>query len=579
MFLLSSTVAYGATYYVRTDGNNANAGTTNSAAGAWRTIDWAADHVGAGDTVRAQNGTYPEVVTAGAPWVARKPHHLRGRWGRHKLRLGHQRRLHSSRRVHRRRWTQSADGFYLQNADYVELWHNTIQNFENDSIRTDSGGRQFQSNNCIFIGNVIKYSGYKDFQVRGNNNVIAYNESAYPEIDFIYLFGQRNRLLNNYSHNVNADPSSHTDFIQSGSDSSLGLGHSLYEANFYADESGSDHHCTNIETNSASLGDYTIFRRNVWSSNGNAGGQCYGMSNTFDYVKIYNETVAYTSQYGTAIFGSGGGVGRAVMNNVWYSAWYAGTSIINVLDDVPDAHDYNLYFDPSRSMSYTGMITGEPHSLRNANPLMTNAAARDFTVQSGSPVRNAGGPLTTVTSGNNTGNTFTVGDASYFSDDDGTISQYGGSLVVGDTITVGTDVVTVVSISGNAVTVTPSFTWANGDPVYFGNDSTPDIGALPYKATYNLSASYAQSGSSVTVLPSDSSLVRFVVCFDDGVPTSVDNSSPYTCSAGQGSFSAKVYPLYASKTLFVNATQGGAPPPTSGQTPPAPTGLTIVPAQ
>ena len=65
VFLLSATVAHGATYYVRTDGNNANAGNSNAPAGAWRTVDFPADNVSPGDVVRVQAGTYSEIVTAG----------------------------------------------------------------------------------------------------------------------------------------------------------------------------------------------------------------------------------------------------------------------------------------------------------------------------------------------------------------------------------------------------------------------------------------------------------------------------------------------------------------------------------
>src|SRR4051794_24304534 len=63
--LLSASFASGATYYVRTDGNDANAGTLSSPGGAWRTINYAAGHVAAGDTVRVQAGTYAEVASPG----------------------------------------------------------------------------------------------------------------------------------------------------------------------------------------------------------------------------------------------------------------------------------------------------------------------------------------------------------------------------------------------------------------------------------------------------------------------------------------------------------------------------------
>jgi hypothetical protein len=115
--------------------------------------------------------------------------------------------------------------------------------------------------------------------------------------------------------------------------------------------------------------------------------------------------------------------------------------------------------------------------------------------------------------------------------------------------------VQISSIAGDAITTTTSFTWANGESVYFGADTTPDIGAYPYKAGgYTLTATYTNTAGAITVTPSDASLVRWVVCFNDGLPTVVDNSSPFTCSGITGTAAVYVYPLFASTTLRVTAT-------------------------
>jgi hypothetical protein len=97
-----------------------------------------------------------------------------------------------------------------------------------------------------------------------------------------------------------------------------------------------------------------------------------------------------------------------------------------------------------------------------------------FTLQSSSPCVDAGGPLTEC-NGGGSGVLITVDDARYFS------YGYGANGVDGDTIVIGTDTVEIVDIdySTNELTVTPSISWVNNDPVYWPYEgSAPDIGAF-----------------------------------------------------------------------------------------------------
>jgi hypothetical protein len=457
----------------------------------------------------------------------------------------------------------------------LEFWNNTIRD---TSVGIGSGSYADRHHNFLVIGNTFTAIGGGSangsaVSLRGNDNVFAYNEISRVDPDAFQVDGMHNRWLNNYIHDVLDTFDLHSDVFQSNS-SSLGLSDNVFEGNFavgsgnLANEHGAL--IQNQSTASCSTGicgtvTENLFRRNVWyNTSGGVIGVDQAIVGPITNTRQVHDTVIMpmrtsSSQAYSVIF-RGPGTTAHIHNNLGYKAWgddissgvqvfYADTGAIIT------TADYNLAYTPDNTPTYTIPWIAQAHPRSNLSPSFVDYANQNFTLRATSGAKGTGGPLTTVT-GSGTGTTFNVatGGGGFFRGPNARVSQYGGRLTAGDVITVGTDVVTVASVSGDAITVTASFTWANGDPVYLGAGTTPDIGAYPYKSGgYTLTATYSLSGGTVTVTPSDASLVRFVVCYEDGVPTRIDNSSPYTCSVGTGSFDVRVYPLYASKTLSVSA--------------------------
>jgi hypothetical protein len=466
----------------------------------------------------------------------------------------------------------------------LEFWHDTVLNGVGNGI--NHVGLNDRCNKCIAVGvraTALDHASdtIGGLQFKGTNIFLGYNEIDTIDADGIYTNAINGWLVNNYYHGVTCSGGAHSDFFQTDAHD-LGLSNVLFEANLHFGQGNcSDEHVGVIQNLNASqcatscgAYDNQLWRRNVWLNNSTSLGISPGTQGTQNRIYYVHQTEVdlcveaglATTPYCTN-FRSGVDFVYA-KNNISSDAW--GASVSSNLEvfrfEVVSTFvlAYNLAYDSNGSPSFHSQWTSQTGPQTDINPNFVSKSGSDPSAWDvhlaagsgdGSNARGTAGPLTT-TSGSGTGSTFNVATntGGFFRGPMTGLDQYGGNLTKGDVLTVGTDTCTVVSISSDAITCAETFTWANAENVFLGTDTTPDIGAYPYKAGgYTLSATYAGSGT-ITITPNDASLVRFVVCFSDGVPYTVDNTSPYTCVAPAGTFSARAYHLYASPALWAVAT-------------------------
>ncbi len=450
--------------------------------------------------------------------------------------------------------------------DGTEVWNSTFSGFVEGALVTLGANPGENDDNIIFIGNVMNgVYGVDNQQVAiyGSHNLAAYNTHNTAGNDFYTFYGPYFRVFNNYAWGPAHTPHAgqHSDFAQTGWNTgrTVGTDFATIEANFYVgNPPGDNQHFSNQETSPDNSGNL-LYRRNVIHNN--AGG-AHGIFN-FTTVYIAQETYIDTQvsdPAGVSSILTRFGTDTRVQNSLFQDVWNSSQTSASVhdFDGNPGTSSYNLAWDASigAAENYIGVFGASATNIKTQQPLFVDYPNDDFHPTSSSPVRNAAGPLTT-TSGSGTGTTFTVtsGGAGFFRGFDTSIAQYGGNLAAGDIITIGTDVRRISSISGNTITVTSPFTWANGDGVYLGDNSVDNaIGAHPYRASWTLTGTYTCNGTTCTVTSSDSTITRMVICYSDRVPYQVVIDAPYVCTDPAGTFEARVYHLYASTDLWAVAT-------------------------
>ena len=564
-----------ATYYVRTDGSNSNAGTANTAGGAWLTIAYSESQIVAGDTVRVQEGTYNERITVTPGGSA-----------------GNYKTFVADGLVTCRGFTISGVsyikiiGFDITHTSttysnavslsgtcsYIEILDCNIYNIYKDGIQAlnQSATSYVTVRDCSFseIGYI---AGIVDEDTRtpivttyikpdtsqgltSDHWLVEYCTFT-DNIDVFHLYGAYHVARNNVIVRGREPLTIHPDVFQSGSDGCVaGTAYHIVEANLGGNMLDGDSHFgiwQDVQGDGSWSGDTNfIIRGNVIF---NIGAGAIGSKNT-PYVLTYNNTlykITQTTAGNVLIFYKGSG-------DVQYPD-YAMVANTIVMDDGATTDALSI-----QSGTTGGVLTNnlgyqagsESSYVSTSDPLFTDATSEDFSLQSGSPARAAGASLTTISSATGSGTSFDVTKSYLFS--------AGNGLVDGDLITVGATTTKITGISGNTITTAASVSWTQNDPVYWGFSSTIDIGALPY--TYAVSftvvldnTSLPAGSNNLTTTVSNANPVRKVGYFVDGVPVGESYDSPYTVAytadGGTHTVEARAYKRYASATPTISHTR------------------------
>jgi hypothetical protein len=573
----------GATYYVRTDGNNTHTGLTNTAGGAWLTITKGLQTAVAGDCVRVQPGTYVEratltnsgtsgnVITAVADGLVNTCGFTVS--GKNYVRLiGFTMDMSVG----------GCSGAVIVSSGTstgLEFWNDTIENTgANKAYNFDIGlGSTNRCDKCIWLGGVLTNinqsgtSGIVGTLLAGDDEFFGYVDISAVCYVGIGPVGTRDRFYNdNFSALVQCG-GTHPDNFYIATNATEGNTFSVVEATFgQGTPTGNNNKFMHAQNQDTPDWSDNIQRFNVGT---NIGSGVYSQYSTgsgsnmrerfYNNTWVLDDRAVNGSQACGAGFASSGG---ATLSLAFWNELYQQcvsddtTSAIDTFafsggaGTMTKTQDYNLTFRQGTTYSFSAAWNAQSHKQSNIDPKLTNVAGLDFTLDATSGARGTGGPLTTAVSCSGTTLTVAAGTGSFFvPDDSANLPAYGGKLMPGDTVTIGASTTrTVLALSGDALTVDSALTCAGGDPVYYGSSSTVDIGAYPYKAGgYTLTAGNVCAGSLCTITPNDATLVRMVVCYEATVPYAVVNASPYTCAAPSGVFTARVYPRYASLTHYV----------------------------
>lgn len=241
-----------ATYYIRTDGSDSNAGTTDSAGGAFLTLNHAASVAAAGDTINLGSGNHADAATistsgtdgnyitvtgASSSWQQRRIILNGSYWKFDGFRVGDPTHVYSGG------W----GNFEISGS--TNLFLNLLHDPDGTASGASSPGSgsllyfERSSRACIASNNVSRDVNYTKgiYQISGHGHLITANTvSNTIDVDFAYLHGTNITIsYNDVSGNTIVDDAGqHSDFFQTFGDNSTDVLYDCIIEGNYMHDSG-----------------------------------------------------------------------------------------------------------------------------------------------------------------------------------------------------------------------------------------------------------------------------------------------------------------------------------------------------
>ena len=343
-------------FYVSNSGSDSNSGTAEEP---WKTIQYAAEEVSAGDTVIVREGTYKEAVTTdedGAPdeYIVFKA---------------------AGRAI--------VYGFQIKH-EYIIL-----DGFELTGWRRNFGIHLTRSSAyCQIKNNFIHYKGEKiGIGIMGKNHLIENNEISGLSCDAMRIFGNGHIIKKNYIHDFKDLGRCHVDVFQSFSENDDDFYDIIFEQNFIKDFEGQ---MFMIDNSKKKKFENIIVRNNLYVNVKSAGqsyvGPIYIYNNTYvnsGYGNSWVISLRYNPDRGTPGL-------SVIKNNIFYNCgnpeqnhtgWYRSNK------EHKYEADYNLVFPKKKKFN-------EENGINGKDPLFTSES--DYHLQPQSPAIDSGAKINLV---------------------------------------------------------------------------------------------------------------------------------------------------------------------------------------